>query len=91
MMPAEALACLAADGLVFQHEDRWKTGRRWQQAMARAAAKLYGLGDPCDDLRVPIAVAVLEIYEERVDDETIAALVETMLPIESESLGLMPR
>jgi hypothetical protein len=57
--------------------------------MARAAAKLYVAGDPGEDLRVPIALALVEAYSGRVDDETVAELVEAMLPIEVESLGLV--
>jgi hypothetical protein len=59
--------------------------------MARAAVKLYEAGDPGEDLRVPIALALVEIYSERVDDEVVAELVEAMLPIEAASLGLAPR
>jgi hypothetical protein len=88
-----ALARFEADGFISQSApgvERWKTSRRWQQAMARAAAKLYALRDEGDDLRVPIALAIVEIYAGQLDDETLAELVETMLPIEAASLGLGP-
>jgi len=85
-----ALARLEADGFIVQREQSWKTSRRWQQAMARAAVKLYEAGDPGEDLRVPIALAMVEAYSETVEDEVLAALVEAMLPIESASLGLAP-
>ena len=86
-----ALARLEADGFIVQREQRWTTSRRWQQAMARAAVKLYEAGDPGEDLRVPIALAIVEAYSGTVDDEVLAQLVETMLPIESSSLGLVTR
>ena len=88
-----ALARFAADGFIVQGGhggQRWKTSRRWQQAMARAALKLYDDGDPGDDLRVPIALAIVEIYSGALDDELLAELVEAMLPIEAASLGLAP-
>ena len=86
-----ALARFEADGFILRDGRRWKTGRRWQQAMARAAMKLYHEGDPGDDLRVPIALAIVEIYSGTLDDETLAELVEAMLPIETSSLGFAPR
>jgi hypothetical protein len=85
-----ALARFEADGFILRDGQRWKTGRRWQQAMARAAMKLYHDGDPGDDLRVPIALAIVEIYSNTLDDETLAELVEAMLPIETGSLGIAP-
>jgi hypothetical protein len=84
-----ALTRLAADGLIAQKGAVWKTGRRFQRAMAHAAATLYEAGDPGDDLRVPIALALLEVYEGKVEDEVLAELVEAMLPIELVSLGLV--
>jgi hypothetical protein len=85
----EALARLEEDGYVTRTAGKWRTSRRWQQAMARAAAKLYQAGeDTGDDLRVPIALAVVGLYAGRLDEEGLAALVEAILPIEQESLGL---
>ncbi len=84
-----ALTRLHADGYIVRHGDNWKTGRRFQQAMARAAVRLYEAGDPGDDLRVPIALAVVELYADAVDDETMAQLVLALLPIEAASLGLV--
>jgi hypothetical protein len=83
-----ARARLEVDGFIVADGPTWKTSRRWQQAMARAAAQLYAAGDPGEDLRVPIALALVEIYAGRVEDETVAELVEAMLPIEARSLGL---
>jgi hypothetical protein len=85
-----ALRRLEADGLV-SHEgdgDVLVTTRRWQGAMARAALRLYGAGDPGHDLRVPIATALVELYASRLPDEELAALVEAMLPLEIAALGL---
>jgi hypothetical protein len=82
-----ALARLEADGFVVRSGQTWKTSRSFQRAMARAAAQLYERGDPGDDLRVPIALALLEAYSAAVEDETLAELVEAMLPIEIASLG----
>src|SRR5436190_4699018 len=86
-----ALARFEADGFILRDGQRWKTGRRWQQAMARAAMKLYHEGDPGDDLRVPIALAIVELYSSTLDDETLADLVEAILPIETGSLGIVSR
>ena len=82
-----ALARLEADGFLVRNGERWTTSRAWQRAMARAAVKLFEANDPGDDLRVPIALAMLETYAE-VDNDTLAELIEAMLPIEKASLGL---
>lgn len=84
-----ALARLEADGFIVQSGQMWRTTRRWQQAMARAAMKLYEEGDPGDDLRVPIALAIVELYSGKVDDEVMVQFVESLLPIEAVSLGLV--
>jgi DNA-binding transcriptional regulator PaaX len=84
-----ALARLSADGWIEREGAGWKTSRRFQRAMASAAAALYETGDPGDDLRVPIALALLDTYQSNLDDEILAELVETMLPIEAKSLGFV--
>jgi hypothetical protein len=86
----QALRRLEADGLLARAGDGdvLATTRKWQGAMARAALRLYGAGDPGHDFRVPIASALLEIYESQVADEELAAMVEAMLPIEIVALGL---
>ena len=84
-----ALARLEADGFIVQGAAAWRTTRRWQRAMARAAVKLYEEGDPGEDLRVPIALALIDLYESTVDDEVMVQFVESILPIEAASLGLM--
>jgi len=86
-----ALARLEADGFIVASGGTRRTSRRWQQAMARAATKLYEAGDPGEDLRVPIAVAIVDVYAESVDDDFAAELVEAMLPIEAAALGWSPR
>jgi hypothetical protein len=85
---ADALARLESEGLVERTEQIWKTGRRFQQAMARAAAKLYAAGDPGDDLRTPIALALIDLYGDALDEDALAAFIEAMLPIEATSLGM---
>ncbi len=87
VMHDEALARLSADGWIEpKDESSWKTSRRWQQAMARTAARLYR-EDPGDDLRVPIAHVIVELYDGQVDDELLVELVGAMLPLEAAALG----
>jgi hypothetical protein len=84
-----ALERLEKDGLAISDGDRYVTSRRWQGAMARAALRLYEAGDPGDDLRVPVAAALIDLYGSQLSDEELATLVEAALPIEAASLGLM--
>ena len=80
------LELLEADGLLRREGDRLRTTRRWQSAMARAAFRLVGAGIDGDDLRVPVASALVEIYGIEEPEEHIAELVEAMLPIEEREL-----
>jgi hypothetical protein len=82
-----ALSRLETDGLVARQGESLRTTGRWQGAMARVALRLYEAGDPGQDLRVPIAHAMIEMYPD-VSDEELAALVEAILPIELSALGV---
>jgi hypothetical protein len=82
--PAERLL---EDGLIRRDGDRTRTTARWQAAMARAALALQRAQAPWQDLRLPVAAALLERYPEATDAE-LAALVEAMLPIEEAELAL---
>jgi hypothetical protein len=79
---------LAADGLLDLASGEPRTTRKWQGAMARAALRLYQQGDSGDDLRVPIALALVECYGVTLNDDELADCVEAMLPIQIASLGL---
>lgn len=73
-------------GYVRREEDRTRTTPRWQAALARAALGLQRAGAPWRDLRLPIAVALLERWPEASDEE-LAELVEAMLPVEEAELA----
>jgi len=81
--PAEQLL---EDGLIRREGDRTRTTPRWQAAMARAAVALQRAQAPWQDLRLPIAAALLERYPGATDEE-LAALVEAMLPVEEAELA----
>jgi hypothetical protein len=55
--------------------------------MARAALRLLRTGSDADDLRVPIATAMLDIYGDMLDDEALADAVGAMIPFELAELG----
>lgn len=77
---------LLRDGLLRREADRMRTTPRWQAAMARAALVLQRAGAPLEDLRLPIASALVERYPSASDAE-LAALVEVMLPVEEAELA----
>jgi hypothetical protein len=78
------LTKLEADGLVHAGGSTRRTTKRWQAAMARAAARLYE--SPHEDLRAAVAFALVELYGTAFDDEAIATALEVMLPIERAEL-----
>ena len=82
-----ALERLAADELIRETEGRWRTTRRWQAAMMRAARRLSDEGDRGDDLRVAVAAALLELYGDALDDSEVSRLVVAILPIEQRELA----
>jgi hypothetical protein len=87
---AHRIAELLADGVLRRDEQGGlRTTRRWQAAMARAALDLLECGADANDgndLRVPIAVALIDIYGADTSDDRIAELVAVMLPIEMREL-----
>ena len=83
---SEALAKLEADGLLRRDGAEYRSTRRWQSAMARAAFHLFGAGDTGNDLRTPIAYALVELYGSDISDEEIAKLVIAMAPVEAREL-----
>jgi hypothetical protein len=57
--------------------------------MARAANRLFESDEDDDDLRVPIALACVELLGEELSDDELVDFVEALLPI--EQLELDPR
>lgn len=84
---ATPLARLERDGFLVRRGGRLRTTRRWQGAMARAALRLGRAGDPGDDLRAPIAAALLDVYGADVPEAELVARTLAMLPIEAAELS----
>ena len=83
---AASLERMEADGLLRRDGEVLRTTRRWQAAMARAAVRLLHHGDAGDDLRVPIASALIELYGDDVNDDDVTRMVEAVLPIEAREI-----
>jgi len=75
-------------GLIEERDGQWRTTTRWMGAMSRAAFSLLAADDRGEDLRVPIALALVSLYGSDVSDALLADLVEAMLPIEERELCL---
>ena len=82
----EFLQRLEADELLRWDGTCHRTTRRWQAAMARAALRLLREGAPDDDLRLPVACAIVEFYQDLPDDD-LARWVEVLTPIEAAELA----
>jgi hypothetical protein len=78
---------LFADGLLTATATGVRPTRRWQAALARATLHLIRAGQDGDDLRVPIAAALIEIYGDALDDEAVAHAIGIMLPVELAELA----
>jgi hypothetical protein len=84
-MPAadpDVIARLVADGLLERRDGNYRTTRRWQAAMARAAFRLLRSHGDGSDVRVPIVEALVELYGPGVSDQGLASFVQEILPIE---------
>ena len=80
-MPDDSvLARLVAEELVKIEQGRPRTTKRWQRAMVRAAASLYGAELPFD-LRYPIALALIESGRQRIGQELFAALPDRTIRV----------
>ena len=77
----EALARLLADGFVRQEEERCVPAPRWHAALMRAALALQARGEELEDLRVPVAWALHEVYGESSSAAQLVALVTVMAPL----------
>ncbi len=86
-MREQMLTRLLADGFVVRTPSGLRATRRWQAAMARASLRLLRAGEDGDDLRVPIAAALIELYGGELDDTAIAATIAIMLPIVQAELA----
>jgi hypothetical protein len=86
-MPApDPIARLEADGVLRREGERYRTTRRFQAAMARAAFHLVRTTDEEGDLRFPIAHALVELYGAELSDSEMLQLIEQLLPIELAEL-----
>lgn len=68
-----ALQRLTDGGWLTRDGDVARPTRRWRAAMMRAAARLVGTDAP-DDLRIPVALAMIEAFP----DEDVTPLVIAM-------------
>jgi hypothetical protein len=80
------VARFTADGLIRREGDALRTTHRWQTAIARAVVRLVRESGDGDDIRIPIAAALLDLYGNRFDDDQLAAAVAAMVPIETAEL-----
>lgn len=83
----QAVRRLAQDGLLELSGAQVRTSRRWQGAMARAAAALVMAGEKNEDIRVPIVHSLLEFYGQDMSAPDLLPLVEAMLWAELETQG----
>ena len=90
MCEKDILERLLDEGVLIEKPDhRYRTTRKWQSAMARAAFRLMrhpaeAIAD--DDLRLPILYALDELVGTRATDDELASMAETLLPIEAAEL-----
>lgn len=83
----EAETRLLREGLVRRDVGGLRTAPRWHGAMMRAALRLLDAGDPGEDLRVPVAAALLELLPDASDAE-VAAMAAVLLPLEAAEAGM---
>jgi hypothetical protein len=83
----EWVSRLQRDGFIERTPDgQLTTTRRWHGVLARAARRLCVEGQELDDLRTPIATALLDSYVDEAD-AALAVAVRTMLPLAMRELA----
>ncbi len=89
---AEAERILQEKGLIENDEHgAWRTTRRWQGVLARSSVRLLAVGDGGTDLRIPIIVALVDIFGDTHDADSLASCVHVMLDIERRDLSRLWR
>ncbi len=73
--------------LIERRKNTFRTTPRWQGAMARAALRMRAAGDSGEDLRVPVASALVELCGTSIDDDVLVDLVRIMTSLELRELG----
>jgi hypothetical protein len=76
-----ALEELEKDGVLVREGARYRTTRRWQDAMSKAAAAR----DQDDDLHAPIKRALAALYGDRTDEHALARYVSVLTAIETSN------
>ena len=71
---------LEADGFAEASPDGVRLTRRWHAALTRAAFRGLAEGSELDDIRVPIAAALIEVYGDE-DELALAVGVGAILPL----------
>jgi len=84
---AGAFDDLAHEGILTRDGERFRTTRRWQGAMARAAFELQATDEEFD-LRRPIAMALVSLFGDRCDDRDLARYVAALVTIESPASAM---
>jgi hypothetical protein len=74
-----ALLELERDGVLVREGARYRTTRRWQDAMSKAAR------DRDDDLHAPIKRALATLYGEGLDEHDFARYVSVLTAIETSN------
>ncbi len=84
-----ALEILSQASLVRKTGSRYISTRRWHGAMARASLQLISRQEKQNDLRLPITLALTEIFKDTVTTKDLVTYVAAMLYVESQSLGIV--
>lgn len=79
-MSEHVIERLVADGFLSRIDDHCVPAARWHAAVARAAKALMARGEDLIDLRVPVAWALTETYEDTSDDELVE-MIAVMTPL----------
>jgi len=90
-----ALRQLTKDQLIAITSDGPRTTARWQAAVMRAIGGLMQYSDTAreeeQDLRIPFAKALHDLYGGRKSDAELTEMVLLMLEVETASLSQSPR
>ena len=81
---------LTADGFVRQSADHLAPTPRWHAAVARAAVALMLQGEELQDIRVPVAWALAQVYASSTTDEELVEMVAVMTPLTGVSSSPPP-
>lgn len=73
--------------LICKEDGEYQTTRVWSDAMNRAHMELISEQQDMSDIRIPVIHALMDVYANDINDETLVPMVAAMIWLEEKSIS----